>query len=392
MRKKTKKEIEEIWNRHLKGLSTEDEKALLESWHIQHLKSIENSLSEEQAYQAIKRFNQSDVSSTRKITNWQKAGVAASIILLLGLSFFYFNVLDRKDQKQHHFFTKKNNLPIAPGSDKAQLKLADGKVINLDEQSFGKIAESEEFTIISTKQGVIDYNQLLPKKLAKEYNKISIPRGGKYQVNLPDGTKVWLNASSTLRFPPCFDRTKRTVKLKGEAYFEVAKSNDEHGNFIPFFVETEQQEIKVLGTHFNINAYPDESATKTTLLAGKVLIKSTNTQNYILLHPGQQARSINNFQIPEINEVDLNDVIAWKNGLFSFENISLEELMRQIARWYNVEVTYAGPIMKHAYIGKIERSASIDDVLNILKLSGLQVSIHNRKVTITESNPIINTP
>ena len=207
------------------------------------------------------------------------------------------------------------------------------------------------------------------------YNTVSTPRGGQYQIVLSDGSKVWLNAASSIRFPTAFSGSLREVELTGEAYFEVAKNKEK-----PFQVKVRDMKIAVLGTHFNVKAYEDEAETKTSLLEGSVKIIQGKEAG--LLKPGQQA--VINFKDDKVKiaTADMVEVIAWKNGLFRFEGANIETIMREIGRWYDVEIVYAGKVPMRRFEGKINRNAGLSEVLRILELSNVKFSIAGKKIIV----------
>jgi ferric-dicitrate binding protein FerR (iron transport regulator) len=218
-------------------------------------------------------------------------------------------------------------------------------------------------------------------------NIISIPRGGQYKLQLPDGSKVWLNAASSLRFPTAFDDKERRVELKGEAYFEITPLITKEGRKSRFIVDIDPfpgivgTRVEVLGTHFNIMAYNDERDMKTTLLEGAVKVtKGTATQ---LLVPGQQARINKEGPIRLVENVDVNEAVAWKNGYFQFTSDNLSTVMRQIARWYDVDISYEGKIPERQFGGKISRNANISEILRILELSNVHFRIENKRIIVS---------
>jgi ferric-dicitrate binding protein FerR (iron transport regulator) len=207
-------------------------------------------------------------------------------------------------------------------------------------------------------------------------NTLTTPRGGQYEVMLPDGTKVWLNSASSLTYPVTFAGKERRVELTGEAYFEVAKNTSS-----PFFVKTSGQTVKVLGTHFNINSYEDEKCVKTTLLEGSVVITSDGNKQAVNLKPGQQSvNKAASFDV--INEADIDEAVAWKNGKFLFRNTDLQTVMRQLSRWYDVDVEYQGTIAERHYRGRISRNVPVSQVFEILKTSGINFIINGRTIIV----------
>jgi transmembrane sensor len=267
----------------------------------------------------------------------------------------------------------RNDLP--PGGNKAVLMLADGSSIVLDSARIGVLTHQSGAKILKLNSGQLVYNNLIHEKpTSLAYNTLVTPRGGQYEVVLPDGSKVWLNAASSLRYPTSFTGKDREVELKGEAYFEVAKNEEK-----PFRVRVNDIAVSVLGTSFNIMAYPDEPVVKTTLEEGTV--KVLRGSKGIILYPGQQARAENN-ELKLVRGVDMEEVIAWKNGLFKFNGADIEAVMRQIGRWYNVDIVYQGAKTTNDFSGIISRNTNISNVLKILEYSGVHFRIENNTVTV----------
>lgn len=252
---------------------------------------------------------------------------------------------------------------IPPGGNHATLKLSDGSTIVLDQTNVGVISESSDIRISKTDEGLIEYitdKTNIPAS-AISYNTITTPKGGQYKVILPDGSSVWLNAASSLKYPTRFSGSSRHVELIGEGYFEIAKDAKK-----PFIVKSQGQEITVLGTHFNVNAYQDEGTTKTTLLEGSVRIDIASSKLSKLLSPNQQAL-VNNHSI-KVLDVKPEEVVAWKNGQFLFKNTDLKSILHQLERWYNVEVDFSN-LPDNRFFGKIERDVNISSVLEMLEIS-----------------------
>lgn len=295
---------------------------------------------------------------------------AALILLFVGVGLYKFSS------------RKKVNVPnsgnlaaqIKPGTDKALLTLADGTVITLTDRD-SSMALGADNAVIRIRKGQLTYKGMAGqhKQGGTAYHTLTTPRGGQYRIELPDGTNVWLNASSTLRFPEQFDSDTRMVKLEGEGYFEVAKNKAK-----PFIVAVNNTEVKVLGTHFNIMGYADEPSTNTTLIEGAVQI--TSGKNKVLLKPGDQARVSDGIQVAKL---DTEPYVAWKNGDFNFEHERIESIMRKLSRWYNIEVKYQGKITNEGFVGKLPRSKNLADVLDILETTGLvHFKVEERSVTV----------
>ncbi|KIA96691.1 hypothetical protein OC25_02940 [Pedobacter kyungheensis] len=297
---------------------------------------------------------------------------AAAAAVLVVFSFTAYLSLNKK--KEHVFASD-----VAPGKNKAVLTLANGKKISLSDALTGDIAKEAGFSITKTANGELVYN-IAEAENANDtrLNTISTPNGGEWQIRLPDGTRVWLNAASSIQYSLNIGTAKeRLVKLDGEAYFEVSK-NKAH----PFVVETAKQTVEVLGTHFNINSYEEEQVTKTTLLEGSVRVSHNDTNESEVLEPGEQslvsARGI------AVKNVDVDEAVAWKQGYFMFNNEKQESILRKIARWYNVEIEYADPEAKEVmYYGTVSRFEKISKVLHKLEQTGeVRFDIKGNKVIV----------
>ncbi len=253
---------------------------------------------------------------------------------------------------------------VLPGGNKAVLVLSDGRQVKLDSLQPGNPGGDESSVIKRSADGHLVYFAADNSKL-KGFNTIRTPRGGQYEVMLPDGSKVWLNAASSITYPAAFNAGERRVTLTGEAYFEIA-SLWRNNKKVPFVVETDKQKIEVLGTRFNVNAYDDETGIKTTLIEGRV--KVTTENETVILKPNQEfnlgAEGIST------KKVDVEPSIDWKNGDFLFADEDLKSVMRKIARWYNVEVIYDSEIPEESLSGQISRSRNLSEVLRMLELSG----------------------
>jgi len=272
---------------------------------------------------------------------------------------------------------------VNPGSTKAVLTLADGRKIILDSVQKGALAEQAGISVSKTADGKLVYT-LTDKPVDQQnddltYNTLETPNGGEYQLNLPDGTKIWLNAGSTLKYPTSFEHAKeRKVTLNGEAYFEVAHNKD-----LPFRVVTDKQLVEVLGTHFNINAYEIEPNTETTLLEGSVKVAQNGNGKELLLKPGQQSLVGKDFTVAA---VDTESVVDWKNGDFNFKDEDLKASMRKIARWYDVEVIYDESAPEDLQLGGwVSRSKNISAVLKVIESTGkVHFKVQGRRVTVTK--------
>lgn len=387
----------QLIDKYLNGTCTPAEKALLERFYLKE--SIKRDLSANDPIdwdlEKIEIWNQIQDSTTGarpviKLRIWRRISTVAAI-LIIALSCCLFFYLDKSVKTQ--LITNSNPKPdIAPGSNKAVLTLANGSKITLKNAANGKIAEQAGIIISKTKNGQLVYSVSDQKINTRNplYNSISIPRGGQYEVVLPDGTRVWLNAASSLRYPTRFSNSQRKVELEGEAYFEVAKAWSDKRKIanIPFLVVTSKQTVEVLGTHFNINAYKDESAVKTTLLEGSVRVSGNRSDQSKILKPGEQSvLNINNNSI-NINKVNIASAIAWKNGAFQFQNSDISSVMRQLSRWYDVEVEFKGEIPDLKLWGEVYRDVNASQALEVLSYFDLKYKIEQtgnaKKIIITQ--------
>lgn len=269
--------------------------------------------------------------------------------------------------------SKGQKTKIIPGSNKAILTLQDGSTIVLDDAKNGTVAKQGNATVIKTANGQLVYSgaQSVPGKVM--YNTMSTPRGGQYQLTLPDGTGVWLNSASSITYPTAFVGTERKVTITGEAYFEVAKDKTR-----PFHLKAGNQNIEVLGTHFNVMAYADEEAIKTTLVEGSVKVSQNGSSN--ILKPGEQ--SVNKDGDFDIGPAALDEALAWKNGYFKFNRIGLKAIMRQLSRWYDVEIVYQGRIKDDEFVGTIGRSENIMQALHLLELTNVHFKIKDKTIIV----------
>ena len=276
---------------------------------------------------------------------------------------------------------------IRPGGNRATLTLADGTVISLDSAAKGAVIRQGTAQISKAGEGELVYAQSADAQSADaqyadaqsagnglQMNMMSTPRGGQYQITLPDGTKAWLNASSSIRFPVAFARNERRVEVQGEVYFQVRKDKQR-----PFRVNFGSNEIEVLGTSFNVMNYTDEQASQTTLEEGSLIVRSRNQESK--LKPGEQASIVREGTLA-VAQVDVEEALAWKDGLFHFEDAGIEEVMRQAARWYDIEVTYEGPVPRRQFTGTIERNLNISELMTMLQYAGVNYRIEGRKVRI----------
>ena len=308
---------------------------------------------------------------------WWKWAAAAAVLLIAGSTYLLVS-----DQLQQPPVAAADHVTIVPGKQGAILTLADGREVVLDSLGNGVIAHQSGTSVVLS-NGQLIYDPAKENASGVQYNQMTTPKGRQFRVTLPDGTKVWLNAASSIRYPTVFAENERKVEVFGEACFEVAKDASK-----PFLVTVNNKaEISVLGTLFNVNAYENEDAINTTLLNGsvKVAIPSSARADGVILKPGQQARigmhkATENIQV--LSNEDLEKVMAWKNGLFNFEGAHLEEVMRQLERWYNIDVVYENGIPDIRFLGEMSRQIALADLLEILRRTEVDFRVEGRKLIV----------
>jgi len=326
---------------------------------------------------------------------WWQVAAAAVIVLALGFGSYWLINRFPKNKMAENDKSVNTVKDVLPGGDKAVLTLADGRVIVLDSAQNGVITQQGMVRVIKNKNGQVTYKSAGRNEAgAITYNLLSTPRGGQYQLILPDGSSVWLNAASSIRYPTAFTGDERRVEITGEAYFEINKVIDEGGHKKTFVVAVlpptgrgggagRGAEIEVLGTHFNVNGYNDEEVIKTTLMEGKVRMKSAGSlPASVILQPGQQAQLSNNGNIQKVNDADIELAMAWKNGITAFKSADIKSIMRQVARWYNVDVVYEGEIPQRTFTGGIPRNANLSELLHLLEVSKVHFKQEGNKLIV----------
>lgn len=317
------------------------------------------------------------VISMKRFRKLYQMTAAALVIILLSAGIYFY--LNRQSAPQQTAVAgeKAVKKDVFPGSNKAILTLANGSSIILNDARNGVLTEQDNTKVQKVEAGQLVYSALDIKSKEVLYNRISTPRAGQYQVVLPDGTKVFLNSASSIRFPTAFIGKKREVDISGEVYFEVAKNAA-----MPFRVTINGREaaVEVLGTHFNVNAYADEAVVKTTLLEGAVKVTRGNATG--LLRPGQQAQFNREDKIEVINDADIELAVAWKNGFFLLKNADIPSMMRQISRWYDVDIVYEGKIPDRKFGCSISRNVNLSNILQALEASDVHCKIEGRKLIV----------
>jgi len=396
----TKEEAKALILKYNSGLCSDGERELVEDWYSQFAIDEASGLSESdfdqigvEMWAGLPDEVKGNAGRGRSVKLWPRIAAAAAVLLVVGLGVFFYTSRHLEGSAATRDLVNDLN----PGSNKAYLILSNGKRVSLTDAANGAIAKEAGVEITKTADGQVIYTTRHPEGGTTEgpvsgnrdisslgfprhdggrvemtaMNTIETPKGGQYQVRLPDGSKVWLNAASKLIYPVSFiGRGQREVTLSGEAYFEIAKDKSH-----PFHVKTLKQDVEVLGTHFNINSYADEPNIKTTLLEGSVKV------NDAILKPGQQ--SILAGGKIKVVPADLEEAVAWKNGLFRFENADLPTVMRQIARWYDVDIVYPAQIPEGTFTGEVYRNMTASKVLDGLGFTGVKFKIEGKKIIIT---------
>jgi len=384
MRDKQKQYFHEILRKYNAGKASAKEIRFLESYYRLFEVNEDLKLDSEQIiafkdkikFQVDQNIEQHEKSISQKVFRYsfQHYAVAAAVLIVLSVGSYF--LLKSPDSSAQLYAAARH---LAPGGNIATLTLADGSKISLTGSLNGKLATQSGISITKTKDGQLIYTVEKTSSSPNTvfYNTLETPKGGQYQVVLPDGTNVWLNAASALRYPTAFTATTRDVQLEGEAYFEVAKNPDK-----PFRVMGHGQVVEVLGTHFNISSYRDEPGIKTTLLEGSVRVLNTTLSTVALLKPGQQSNITSGGKI-QITNVDPEEFIAWKNGKFIFTDANIKSIMRQVSRWYNVDVEYRGKITNEKFGGRTSRFTNVAELLEILQLTDqVHFEVQGRRIIV----------
>ncbi len=388
----SKERIYYLLNGHLTGIATEDEEMELATWmqHADEESEFKNFVEDIwNQYDNNKEFNHVDWEAMYKriihnptetvktptISRRNQMMAAAAIIMILLAAGILYTFLNQPE-KTNWVAAPVTNDVAAPTVNRASITLSDKSIIYLDSMVNGSIALQDQVNLIKLSDGTIAYkssNGEMQNELI--YNTLTNPRGSNViNMTFADGSRVWLNAGSSIKYPVTFSGDERSVVVSGEAYFEVMPDKQK-----PFVVSHADMKIKVLGTSFNVNAYDDEQDIKVTLLEGSVQTSLVKGE-WVILKPGQQAQIANEIKVKK--EVNVDAVIAWKNGLFAFDQSDLKSVMRQIARWYDMEVEYAGEIPDRKFGGAISRMSNVSNVLRVLEESQVRFKVEGRKIRV----------
>lgn len=375
-----------LLHKYLYGKPGPEEKARVEKWfenvdESQVLDTSELATIKEQLYQRTwTELNRENILPLYRRPFFRLVA-AAVLILCIGSSYFLFT----GKSKPEATLVKTPAPPLPndvapPVSNKAILTLADGTHIVLDSAGNGALAQQGNVVVAKLNNGKIAYNVGNGDYEKIQYNTLRVPKGSKpVQMVLADGSEVWLNVASSITYPTAFKGTERKVTITGEVYFEIA-----HNVTMPFKVQKDGVEVQVLGTHFNVNAYEDESSLRVTLLEGSVKVTRDNSKP-LTIKPGQQAavrEGQSDKEIKLVNDVDIEEVMAWKNGWFNFNSLQVADIMRQLEKWYDMDVLYEGKLSQKHFSGIVSRDNNISEVLKIMEQAGIKFKIEGKKVTV----------
>ncbi len=367
------KPSQELIEKYLNGNATLEERRYVEAALNRHMDQSESLRTSKELVEASTRIKRNLFGNSEKPVlhlNRMLPYAAAAIILFLGFVLWRWQIKESKmavDSAAEQQIVDAQQ--VLPGSNRATLSFDDGQGVTLDESQQGIVMSDGGITYRDGSSLRKDKSGIRPISHAT----LTTPKGGTYQITLPDGSKVWLNAASSLKYPVKFDDQKRIVELEGEAYFEVkplkSKAKDKRALLTPFLVKTKRQVVEVLGTGFNVSDYDDEEETKTTLVEGSVNIIANNNTDSMLLSPGQQAVVSKNKT--KVRNVDVEQFIAWKEGFFYFDRLPTQVALAQMARWYDIDVKYESTVPNAPIFGMIDRQKNLESVLKSLEISGL---------------------
>jgi len=364
---------EELIQKYLNHTCTPEERSILESWY-NAMAATEQSEQTNLDYQELEKTIWKELHKKNKPVkkiNWSLMGAAAACLLICFLV-YQTRIPTVVEEPAKPILSK-----ILPGGNKAELILEDGAVIPLVDGTVGLLATENGVAITQHGSGRLVYHGSHSESVTEvKFNTLRTPKGGQYQIDLPDGTRAWLNAASSLKFPTTFNGSERRVELMGEVYFEVAVNKHQ-----PFKVVSQDQTIEVLGTHFNVNSYPNEMVTTTTLFEGSVKV-SASTRTAVI-QPGEESVFNRNTQQIKIQKANLEEVKAWRMGYFQFQNEAISSIMRKLSRWYNMEVFYTKDFVDQRFNGSVSRFEDAEKVLKMLEYTGtVHFKREGRRITV----------
>lgn len=384
----TKRQLRLLAKKYIAGTASAEETALLHQWYDSinpgniETVLVDDAVSKQEISNEIlnsiqQRINQESnqiIRLPRRTIQWKHIAAAAVFIIVAGIAIWY--VIPRPVKKEQLVQVKQSAKEVpAPQAARAVITLANGEKLYLDSLSDGPIAMEGNTRLMKKDDGIV-YESSSPTK-EEQYNVLTVPRASRVvSLTLSDGTKVWLNAESSLRYPVAFTGSERNVEITGEAYFEVSKDPQRQFN-----VSSRGLTTAVLGTSFNVNTYADEPSMKVTLLEGSVQVNYRSNEK-VMLKPGEQASVNNSSKLHVMTDIDTDAVIAWKNEHFTMKGMDMDALARQMARWYDVQVVFESQVPDKQFGGAISRNVSLGTMLKVLQESGIQCRMEQRKVVI----------
>lgn len=372
------KNAAELLKKYQKGECSPEESAWVESWYLnlsENSKPWDSPIDYEHKEAEIWAKLDNDASVKPNVHKiWPRIAVAAAVLL----AFLTISILFVKHQKDKHQSQANQMADLLPGGNKATLILANGSKVILNNSKNGTISTQGNVVVNKKSDGQLVYQAAGNNAQTVLYNTITTPKGGQYRITLADGTRVLLNAESSLKFPASFNGNERLVELTGEAYFEVV-----HDSKTPFKVRSGDQLVQDVGTHFDIKAYTDEAGITTTLLEGAVNVSPVNAPAQTTsLKPNQQT-AFSNGTIKLIPDADVELATGWIDGHFRFKDASIQQVMRELARWYDVDVVYEGTPPHDLFTGSIHRDIKASQALEILSFFKVAYRIEGKKIIIT---------
>ncbi|NGM62152.1 DUF4974 domain-containing protein [Sphingobacterium sp. SGG-5] len=363
------KKAEKLLKKYNAGTATAEERAIVEQWYLKY-KTSPSDLKEEELleeyHMGFEKMQQS-IGNKKVAKIGRRIAVAASLLFCIGMGWYFFHADEAPIQAE-------STALLLPETNTAVLTLANGTKINIRDGNVGEIGEEQGIKISQTADGQLVYTitERNKRMIKGGYNTIETPIGSQYTVVLPDGSKVWLSSASKLRYPVHFSEKERKVALTGEAYFEVKSSySATTARKIPFIVSSRNQQVEVLGTQFNVSAYPDDVAIKTALVEGSVKVSLTGdaTGSGVLLKPGQMSVTATNSDKIRVDDIDINDIKAWREGYFIFNNENIVDIMQKLSKWYGFQVEYRGDMTDLAFQGNYLRTRDLSNLLETIEMT-----------------------
>jgi len=374
--------IQALLEKYRAGTISPEELALLETWYLQwepehpEISHWELLAVKDEVWQAVKP------QPAKRITflSRPRIAAAASLLLLLAVSAYYLLHKPSPQQVPAQAAVNDANDGPKPGGNKAVLTLSNGRQLVLTDVKNGKLADQGAVSVSKAGDGQLVYGKNGRTAGETAYNTMATPRGGQYHITLADGTQVWLNAASSITYPVAFTGNERKVTISGEVYFEVAGNENK-----PFKVSTGNQEVTVLGTHFNVKGYADDAGISTTLLSGSIRVSNLTSGRSSLLKPGQQAEIFPDQAAIQVKTVNTENVISWKNGYFLFDNQDIESIMKIMSRWYDVDVAYHYTRRQERFGGTFSRASDLSEILHNLEQVGhVHFNMQAKRITVTD--------